>query len=341
VRDTETPEVLAERGETLIALGDDSGYAMLEQAVAVNAALPFAQMALAEHYQEQGDDDLYTIALIDAIEADPDLVYAMYYSRIAESLADQESFWNYVRLFGQATPTVASTFNLGRVLLLAPGFEREAVAAFENATHMDPTEAQPFAALGSSWLALGDAERAIANFEQATKLHFPTYPEGEWHKSPSAYHLYHAYLGLALVYADHDRFLESAQAAVHLLDTAPDELNDHCETLLNAYSGAATKLLNTKKAQDTQAAYDLLNIALPLAEYCENASIMLLLGTAQARIGTSLRQKRIFAEAVEWLEAGVATLRNVPATDGELAASQRTTQLNEAERELKLARQQR
>jgi len=43
------PEVLAERGETLVALGDDQGYALLERAVAVKPTLPFAQMALAEH----------------------------------------------------------------------------------------------------------------------------------------------------------------------------------------------------------------------------------------------------------------------------------------------------
>src|SRR5262249_36340013 len=64
VRDNDTPEVIAERGETLLVMGEPGeGYRLLEQAVSLNPSLPFAQMALAEHYRDV-DQDLYTIAMV-------------------------------------------------------------------------------------------------------------------------------------------------------------------------------------------------------------------------------------------------------------------------------------
>jgi hypothetical protein len=68
----------------------------------------------------------------------------------------------------------------------------------------------------------------------------------------------------------------------------------------------------------------------------------MLLGIAQARIGTGLRHREAYQDAVTWLEAGVETLRSIGSAEGdlgELAASQVSSQLGEAERELRLARQ--
>lgn len=338
VRDTESPEVIAERGETLLALGAaDEGYRLLEQAVGMNPSLPFAQMALAEHYRDV-DQDLYTIAMIDAIDADADLVFATYYPRVLESLASPEEFWGYVTLFGSARQSASSIFNMGRLLMLANGYESEATAAFENAVGLDPTSGPTYVALGSTWLARGESLRAIPAFERAVTQHFPVYPEGEWHKSPSAYRLSHAYLGMAIAYADAGKFARSAEAAVRVLGMAPADIAEHCDNLVQRYSAAATELLNGGKVQD---AYELLNRALPLAQACDNSSIIMLLGIAQARIGTTLRQQQSYRDAVAWLEAGIATLRNVPTSSGELAASQLNTQLSEALRELKRAREQR
>jgi len=342
VRDSDTPETLAERGETLLALGDESGYGLLEAAVGQKAALPFAQMALAARYLGEGEQDLYSIAMIDAIEADADLVYAMFYSRMVEALADPDAFWSYVELFGAARQGAPVLFNFGRVLLLAKGYEREAIAAFENAISLDPKAAPPHVALGSTWLALGDAKRAIQPLEQAISLQFPAYPEGEWHKSPSAYHMHHAYLGLALAYVEVGSFLSSATAAVNVLNVAPDEIEEHCESLITQYAAATTKLLNMKGDKYLNEAYELLYRALPLAQSCNNASLVMLLGIAQARIGAGLRHKEAYQDAVTWLEAGVETLRSIDAAEGdlgEMAASQVSSQLGEAERELRLARQ--
>ncbi len=287
VRDSDTPEVLAERGETLIALADEKGYALLEQAVGLNPALPFAQMALAEHYRGQGDQDLFSVSIVDAIEADADLVYATYYPRIVESLAQPDTFWTYVTLFGTARPEAPAVFNMGRILLLARGFEQEALAAFENAIRLDPSLAQAYVALGSTWLALNESSRAIPVFVRATTLRFPTYPEGEWHKSPSAYHVHHAYLGLALAYAETGKFMESAQAAIHVLNMAPADIEEHGKNLTHQYAAAATKLLNSNQVHE---AHDLLQRALPLAQSFGDSSIVMLLGIAQAKIGSLLRR---------------------------------------------------
>src|SRR5260221_673160 len=338
VRDSDAPEVLAERGETLVALGDDEGYQLLERAVAAKPTLPFAQMALAEHYLQEGDHALYEIAMIDAIEADADYVYANYYARIFESVQHPETFWGYVELFAAAKATGLVRFNLGRVLLLARGYEREAIAAFEESIRLDPTNPQPYVALGSTWLALGDSKQAIPQFEQAIKLRFPEYPDGEWHKSPSAYRLSHTCLGLVLACANVGRFAQSAEAAAYMLALAPDEIAEHAERLTARYAPAATELLNAGKVQE---AYDLLYKALPHAHSISNTSIPQLLGVAQGRIGALLRQQGHSQDAIEWLESAVESLRSVPVAAGELAASQLTAQLAEAERELKRARQQR
>jgi serine/threonine protein kinase len=338
VMDTDTPEVLAERGETLIEMGEpEKGFELLEQAVQQKKELPFAQMRLAEHYLEEGHDDLYSIALIDAIEADADLVFATYYSRFVESLANPPDYWGYVTLFGNAEQTAPVVYNLGRLLQIAPGYEIEAIAAFEQAIELDPTVGAPYVALANATLAKDDIQGAIVLFERATTLTFPTYPNGEWHKSPTAFQRHHAYLGLTLAYASIGKYMKSAQAAAHVYEAAPSEIADHCAELCEQYSAAATKLINAGRVQD---AHDMLNRILPLAQSCQNTSIVMLLGIAQARIGTVLRQQQSFRDAIAWLEASIETLQSISA-EGELGSAQLTTQINEAERELKRARQQR
>jgi tetratricopeptide (TPR) repeat protein len=341
VRDADIPEVTAERGETLIALGDtERGYALLEQAVATKHHLPFAQIALAEHYREEGDEDLYAIAMVDAIEADPDLVYATYYDKMVDALSDQEDFWRYVTLFGTAHHTSRNSYNMGRLMLIAreldPMYEEEAIAAFEDAIRRDPTAGPPLVALGTVLLSRGDIERAISVLERATERYFPLYPEEEWHKSPTAFKLSHAYLGLALTYAEIGKLTESAQAAAKVVEFAPTELEEHCEALIEQYSAAGTELLNNNKVQE---AYELLNPAATLTTLCENTSVLMLLGIAQARIGMSLRQQQAYRDAIAWLEAGLQTLNDLPEITSDLVAAQLNTQINEAERELKRARQ--
>jgi serine/threonine protein kinase len=338
LRDSDAPEVLAERGEMLLFLNDPSGYDLLEEAVTRNPALPFAQMALAEHYRAQGDMELYTIAMTDAVEADADLVFAVFYGQIVDSVQRPEEFWNYVKLFGSARPSAAVNFNLGRLLTLAKGYEGEAIAAFETAIRQNPDSGPAYVALGSTWLGLGQSLRAIPLLERATKLSFPQYPEGEWHKSPSAYRLSHAYLGLALAHADAEHFFESADAVLTVLDLGQADLADHGETLLSSYRTAATRWLEAGRAQE---AYDLLNRVLPLAQTHNDASSILLLGKAQAHIGATLRQQGSFEEAATWLEAAAATLRGVSPDSSDPVAEQYTAQLREVERDLKRARQNR
>jgi len=328
IRDSDAPEVIAERGEMLVALGDSEGYELLEQAIARKPALPFAQMTVAQRYRLDGDAERYVSAMVQAIEADPDLVFATYYSRIADSIARPEEFWSYVELFGLAKPTAAVHFNLGRLLALAKGYEQEAIAALGNAIRQDPGSGSAHVALGTVWLALGDSQQAIPLFEQATRSSFPEFAEGEWHKSASAYRLSHAYLGLALAYADVGQIAPSLDAALAAFELAPDDLAEHLEALVECYHAAAAGWLETGHNQE---AYEVLNRMLPLAT--DQASITVLLGTAQLRIGAALRQQQAFDEARAWLEAAVETLRNMRADDSSLEQIQ--TRLRETEQELK------
>ena len=95
---------MAERGEMLVSIGDPHGDELLEEAVARKPSLPFAQMTLAQRYRMQGEDERYVAAMVKAIEADADLVFATYYGRIVDSIARPEEFWSYIELFGLANP---------------------------------------------------------------------------------------------------------------------------------------------------------------------------------------------------------------------------------------------
>ncbi len=338
VRDSDVPEVIAERGEMLLSMDDPQGYELLEQAVNVKPGLPFAKMRLAEHYREEGQDDLYTISMVDAIEADADLVYATYYPQIVESLAQPEEFWAYVTLFGSARPSAQVNFNMGRLLALAKGYEHEAIAAFESTIRQNTTYGPCYVALGSVWIALGDALRAIPLFERATALEFPTYPEGEWHKSPLSYRRSHAYLGLALAYQEAGKPVQSMTAALGTLELEPDILTEYCSTLIDYYVSAAAAWL---EAGEHQEAYDFLTQVLPLTALCESPAIYLLLGTAQVKIGAALRQQGAYSDAVLWLDSAIETFEHLILPTDDPLAPDLAAQVHEAERELKRARQQR
>jgi tetratricopeptide (TPR) repeat protein len=340
VRDSGLPEVLAERGETLIAQGDPMGYELLEQAVAEMTALPFAQIALAEHYAEQGDSDAYNIAMIDAIEADADLVFATYYERLIDSIARPEEFWVYVDLFRAARPSCQISFNLGRILTLIKGYEHEAIAAFEAALSQAPNFGPAQVALGSTWLTLGAPSKAIAWFEGSMEADFPQYAEDEWHKSPSAYRMSHAYLGLAIAYANAGQMEPSVQAALSLLEHAPETLDEHCHSLVSLYSSAAQSWLDEDPPRNQEVCVLLLQ-ALPLADACSDGTIRLLLGTTQILIGTMLRDQGDKAEGIAWLESALETFDDVPSGVDTAVAEQIALQVQRAKRELKVAKRHR
>jgi serine/threonine protein kinase len=336
LRDSDLPEVAAERGEMLVSMGDEHGYELLEEAVARKPMLPFGQMTLAQRYRMQNDAERYVAAMVQAIDADADLVFATFYGRIADSLARPEEFWSYIEIFGLATPTAQVNFNIGRLLTLAKGYEREAIAAFHNALRQDPASGPAHVALGSVWMALDDPQQAIPLFERATHLAFPEFPEGEWHKSPSAYRLSHAYLGLALAYAALGQVGQSLDAALTILELTPDDLTEHRDALVERYQAAAAEWLEMGHNRET---FDFLTRLLPLAP--EHIGLALLLATAQVRIGTALRREKAFDEAGEWFEAAAATLRGVPVTADDATAKHVQKRLREAEQELKRSQKRR
>jgi tetratricopeptide (TPR) repeat protein len=336
LRDADVPEVIAERGETLLAMGDVQGFTLLEQAVARKPALPFAQMTLAQRYEMDDDHDSYAAAMIQAVQADADLVFATLYGQIYESISRPDEFWEYVRIFGSPQPTPAVSFNLGRVLALVKGYEREAIAAIRTALRDNPDYGPAYVALGSLWLTLGDSQEAIPLFEQALQAVFPTYPEGEWHVSPSAYRLSHAYIGLALACADAGQILRSAQAAVAVLALNSDDLNDHCGALIERYVDEADQVLGSGQYH---AAYELLNELQPLAQAYNVTTLSSQLGIAEIQIGSNLRRQGSHAEAAEWLNAGVKTLHSLDIEPSDPLAERTSKWLLEAEREVKQVRQ--
>jgi serine/threonine protein kinase len=340
VRDADQPHVTAERGETLLMLGDESGYELLEQAVTSKAKLPFAQMVLAERYATQGDDDAYTIAMIDAIEADADLVFATHFNRI--STADGATFWRYVELFRAARLSSPVLFNTGRILAMAKGFENEAIQSFKAVLERDPHNnmhyGQALVALGGVYLGLQEHERALECFEEATTAQFPTYPEGEWHKSPSMYRAAHAYLGIALTSVRVGDYFRSATAALTVLNDSPDDLAEHIESLLGLYLQAAEWWFDEGQ---TETGCDLLARVLPLARAVAHAEIPLKLAAKQVEMGALLREENRFEEAAVWFGAALVSLRAVPVTLDNTIAEQVATMMHETKRDLRSVSQKR
>lgn len=283
LRDTDYPEVMAERGETLIVLGNvEAGVLLLRQAVAIKAALPFAQLALARLYEQGGQQAEYEAALVAAITADADRVYAALYETLTDAIREPERFWTLVGLFHRATEadTAVVYFNLGRAIALVKGYEQEAIAAFEHAIARDPLLNGARVALGSVYLGLSAFQQAIELFVEALTLPFPEFSDDEWFERATAYQRWHAYLGLALAYVHTRQFTASANAIAEVVQLAPAEVTLYGDSLLDSYIDAAAAYINDGNART---AYDLLSSAAPLAAVRKDARLNALRQHAQAQ----------------------------------------------------------
>ncbi len=282
--DSDYAEVLAERGETLMRLGDtDDGATMLQQAVALKPRLPFAQLALAELYQIAGDEDGYANAMITAIQADADLVYAHLYETLIAAIREPDMFWMLIGLFQRALEddNAATYLNLGRAIALVKGYERESIACFEQAINIESLLGPAYVAMGGVHLSLGEAEQAIRLFERATMLNFPNYPEDEWLRNTTAYTLVHAYVGRVMAHNFAGQYENGIEAALELLEFAPNDFATHAESLVTNYVDAAAAMMHSG---DTRRAFDLLRKVVPLAASSNDGRVFALLAHLQAQM---------------------------------------------------------
>jgi serine/threonine protein kinase len=310
------PEVAAEWGETLLALGRSiEGREWLERAVALKAALPFAQLALADLYRSEDENsEAADDAVAFALHADPDLVYAVLHDEIVEALDSPDNssisatFDDFVTLFQRAVdenPTPAGFHNLGQVLALCEGCEDESVAAFEAAIKLDPDYGPAYVGLGSLLVEINDLQAAIPFLEQATYRYFPTLQPGDWHKTNTVFQRPHAFLALAVAYAQDHQYENSAIAACTVLNLAPAELEENAEELLSLYIEAA----QTWSGQgDHLRAYKLLNQVIPLAARWGRIEVFSLMETIQHQIDPQFLRKRQWEDATDWLKAGLLTM---------------------------------
>jgi serine/threonine protein kinase len=311
------PEVAAEWGETLIALGyTDEGRQWLERAIRIKAGLPFAQLALAEIYRNVDEnDDEADDAIIEAIHADPDLAYAVLYEDIVHALDEPDAYELYVNLFRRAAeeqPSAPMYHNLGQVLSLGKGREHESISAFETALNLDPDYGPAYVGLGSLLSELNRIADAIPWLEQATYHTFPELSPEDWHKANTVYQAPHAYLALAVAYAQVRQYENSVIAACTVLDIAPEELEEDAPALLDTYVQAAEDWI---KHKDPLRAYKLLNQAIPLAAHWGHVQLFTLLGVTQSKIGSEFRRKRQWEDAVDWLKASLVTLQHAGQAD--------------------------
>jgi serine/threonine protein kinase/Tfp pilus assembly protein PilF len=331
------PEVAAEWGETLVALGDiHDGRQWLERAIRIKPDLPFAQLALADIYRDVDEsNDEADDAVIEAIHADPDLVYAVLYEDIDAALdGDEGDFDAYVALFERAAeeqPRADIFHNLGQVLALAERREDDSIAAFEKAIALDPDYAPAYVGLGSLLSELEQYQDAIELLEQATHHTFPDVPAEDWHKANTIYLLPHAYLALAVAYAESGQFENSAIAACMVLEMAPSELETEGPVLLETYLEAAETWI---KAGQHLRAYKFLNQIIPLAAHWGQYKVFMLLGITQSKIGAEYRRKRQWEDAVGWLKAGLSNLNRTGNNDGKAKrlAAEAHHELEKAER---------
>lgn len=263
------PEVAAEWGETLIALSNPTdGRDWLERAVRLRPHLPFAQLALADLYRDVFDEpEMAGDALIAAIHADADLVYAVLYDDIVDSLNDPDQYETFVALFQQAAaerPTPAIFHNLGQVLALHPARERASVAAFEQAIILDQQYGPAYVGLGSLLIELNRIPDAVALLEQAVRSSFPYLPPENWHKTATVYQPPHAFQALAVTYAQLGQFEKSALAARRVLEMAPQEMDADAPELLDVYVQVAHSWI---VAGQYQRAYWFLDQIVPLARH--------------------------------------------------------------------------
>ncbi len=301
------PEVAAEWGETLVALGrPEEGRPWLESALRLKPALPFAQLAMADLYRTVDENqDAAEEATILAIHADSDLVYAVLYEDIVDSLDTPDEYAEFVTLFRHAAEENTSPVvlhNLGQILALSKMHEAESLAAFETAISRDANYGPAYVGLANLLIEAGQLERAIELLEQATYSYFPTLPPEEWHKTNTIYQRPHAFLALAVTYAQVGHFENSAIAARTVLELAPKELDDDAPALLDAYVQAAKTWI---KQGEHLRAYKFLNQVIPIAATWGNVQIFTLLEVTQNQVDPKSRRKQQWDDALDWLKTGL------------------------------------
>ncbi len=306
------PEVGAEWGETLVALGQvDEGRRWLEMAVRQKTELPYAQLALASLYRDLDDDDeAADDALVQAIEIDPDLVYAVLYPDIVDSLDDAARFDEYVELFGRAvtdrrSPQVLHV--LGQVLALSPQRERESIAAFEAAIREDAEYGPAYVGLASLLIEAGNVDRALDLLEQSTYVWFPTLPPDEWQKSEMVYQRQHAFLALAVTQAEIGAIEASADAALRVLEIDGRELEEDITSLLDAYVVAAKTWINQGNVLQT---YHFLSHIAPLASYWGYLPVFGLMEATERQVKPEERSTYPWETALDWLSTGLLHASN-------------------------------
>jgi len=303
-RHRNVPEVAAEWGETLLALGDAArGRSVLEEAVRARPGLPCAQLALAEVYHAAGELAAAVAALHAALRADPDLVFAALYDEMIASLHGGGDFEDFVDLFQSAAdeaPGAALLHNLGQVLALDGRRAAASAAAYEAALALDPAYGPPYLGLGSLLSAQGRAADAIPLLEQAARADFPALPPGEWRRVQTVYQRQHAYVALAVTYAQAGQLERSVVAARAALDLSPPDLEEDAPALLDAYARAAGRWLRGGSARR---AYRFLTQLAPLAAAWGDAPIFSLLYAAEFALNETQRRPQIWDEALDWLRA--------------------------------------
>ena len=305
------PEVAAEWGETLLALGRiDEGRHWLEIALISKPDLPFAQLALADVYRHVDEnDDAADDAIVQAIHADPDLAYAILYEDFAASPGEPDEYDRLVSLFRRAASENALPAvwqNLGQALALSEDRQAESMAAFETAIRLNSDYGPAYVGLGSLLIELGQIDQALPVLEEATYKSFPSVPAENWHKSTTVYRRVHAFLALAITYAQIGQCETSAIAARTVLDIDSSELEQDAPQLLDAYVSAAQEWI---ERGETLRAYRFLNQIVPLAAIWGNVQVFTLLESTQGEIDPRDRRKRQWDEALDWLKSSVVGLR--------------------------------
>ena len=320
-RYAETPEVLAEWGETLIALDQLlDGYAALLDATRLKPDLPYAQLALAALYRhEYADEQAADDATVAAIAADPDLAYAMLYETLVASLDHPKRYRRLAELFRRAAAEQGSAPNwhtLGMVLALHPDHAVASEQAFEAALVQDPAYGPAWVGLGTLLIASGQVERGIAVLEHGADAQFPVLPPADPHKAHTVYQPQHLHLALAVACAQRGDFERSVAAARAVLETAPHELDEDAPALLAAYLAAAESWL---AGGDSARAVALLREAVPLAAHWGEERVFSLLDAAEELADPQHHPSAQWDEALSWLRANL----NPP---GHAAPSPRGTQ---------------
>ena len=306
------PEVMAEWGETLAALDrTEEARSLLESAVQMKPNLPFAQLALADIYRDVDEnEEVANDMLVQAIQTDPDLVYAVLYEDMVEALGNSETYAEYIELFQRAADgddtSAAILHNLGQVFSLNKQYEADSSATFEAAIVREPEYAPPYVALASTLAEQGDFKRALGLLEQATYGYYPVLVSNDWHKSNTVYQRPHAFLALAITYVQTRQFENSAIAARSVLDMAQNELEDDAPALLDAYVQAANRWIT--KGEHLRA-YKFLNQLIPMASIWGNVQVFMLLEATSKQIEPSQRRHQQWDEALDWLSNSLTPRR--------------------------------